>query len=378
LLACPLYAGVPDAVQEFASRVVALAGPGTTTLTAINVSSANAEQFSNFRKALQQSLQEAGVHLRPSAQASSAIRVTLSENVRGLVYLAEVQQGSDTRYVVMEAGKAASATSAATAMSLRRTLLALRSEPVLDAAEVHVANETKLLLLGSQSALLYRQRGAQWIEEASVPLPRGSSPSLDLRGHLAPAPDAAIDAYLPGTVCSLALAPALRAECHQADDAWPMGTQAAFFNSSGNYFNGLMRPGFGKQLPPFYTVAAVPYPSYTLWIFAGVDGQVRTHDGQREGSLNAHDWGSDLAAVRSGCGSGTQLLVTGTPAAGANDTLRAMEIVDRQPVQTAPELEFPGAITALWTASDGASAVAVVRNSRTESYEVYRVSVGCR
>jgi hypothetical protein len=169
----------------------------------------------------------------------------------------------------------------------------------------------------------------------------------------------------------------LRAECRDADDAWPLGAQTAFFNSAGNFFNGLMRPGFGRQLPPFFTAAALPYPGYTLWIFNGVDGQIRTHDGVRPGTLNVHDWGSDLAAVHSGCGSGTQLLVTAMTDAGADDSLRGFELVERQPVLAAPAMEFGGAITALWTASDGASAIAVVRNERRESYEVFNVSISC-
>jgi hypothetical protein len=97
----------------------------------------------------------------------------------------------------------------------------------------------------------------------------------------------------------------------------------------------------------------------------------------RPGTLNVRDWGSDLAAVHSGCGSGTQLLVTAMTDAAAADSLRGFELVERQPVLAAPAMEFSGAITALWTAADGASAMAVVRNERRGSYEVFNVSIGC-
>lgn len=376
-LACHAQAAPQDVEQEFASRIVALTGPGAATLTVVNASSANAEQFASFRKTLQHNLQEDGVRVRQSAQANSDIRVTLSENARGLVYVAEVQQGSETRQVIVEATLVTSATLPASAMTLRRTLLVSRVEPVLDAVQLRVGNEAKLVLLTAQAVVLYRQQAGTWVEQASLKVVHGQRLPQDLRGRLVVSSERTVDAYLPGVICQVSVADALRTECRDADDAWPMGAQAAFFNSAANYFNGLLRPGFGKQMAPFFTAAALPFPGYTLWIFNGVDGQVRTHDGVRQGTLNVRDWGSDVAAVRSGCGSGTQLLVTGMADAGANDSLRGFELVDRQPVLAAPTMEFNGAITALWTAQDGLSATAVLHNPRTESYEVFNVSIGC-
>lgn len=371
------WALAADEVEEFASRIAALSGTGTATFTAANSSSASAEKFATFRKVLQRSLQEAGVRLRQSGQTSTDIRVTLSENVRGLVYLAEVQQGAETHDVIVEAPTALTPSPSTSAMTLRRTLLVSRADPVLDAAQIRVSNETKLVLLTARAVVLYRQQSGRWTEEFSTPIGYGKRFPPDLRGHLVSSGESTLDAYLPGVICQVNAAGEFRAECHDADDAWPLGAQAAFFNTAGNFFNGLMRPGFGRQLPPFFTAAALPYPGYTLWIFNGVDGQIRTHDGGRPGTLNVHDWGSDFAAVRSGCGSGSQLLVTAMTDTGADDSLRGFELVEREPVLAAPAMEFSGAITALWTAGDGASAMAIVHNERSEAYEVFNVSIGC-
>ena len=165
-----------SAVSEFAARIVSLAGPGTASLTTKNASSATAEQFAVFRKTLQRSLQEAGVRLRQSPQAASEIRVTLSENVRGLVYLAEVQQGSETRVTMMEALPAAViiATPAASTMSLRRTLLVSREEPVLDATLMRMGSESKLAVLTSQAVVLYHQQDSGTRKSAR------ESPTLNL------------------------------------------------------------------------------------------------------------------------------------------------------------------------------------------------------
>lgn len=353
-----------------------MTGPGAATLTVTNASSANAEQFATFRKTLQHNLQDAGVRLRQAAQASSDIRVTLGENARGLVYLAEVQQGSETRPVIVEAPLAMAAVTSS-AMALRRALLVSTAEPVLDAAQLRVDTETKLLLLTPKAVVLYRQQAGKWAEESSMPVVHGQRFPLDLRGRLVANGERMLDAYLPGVICQISVTDTLHTECREADDAWPMGAQAAFFNSAGNYFNGLLRPGFGKQMAPFFTAAAIPFPGYTLWIFNGVDGQLRTHDGVRQGTVYVRDWGSDVAAVRSGCGSGTQLLATGMTDAGADDSLRGFELVERQPVLAAPAMEFNGTITALWTAQDGLSATAVLHNAQTESYEVFNVSIAC-
>lgn len=376
-LSCPAQLPSPDAVQEFASRIEALTGPGSATLTATNSSSASVEQFAAFRKALQRDLQDAGVRLRQSAQVNSDIRVTLSENARGLVYLAEVQQGSEKREVIAEAPFAAAVVASNSAMTLRRTQLVSSAEPVLDVAQIHLANDTKLVLLTARAVVLYRQQAGKWTEETASPIPHGRSFPLELRGHLVPSGEGELDAYLPGVICQVGFVSGFHAECRDADDAWPLGAQAAFFNSSGNYFNGLLRPGFGGPLPPFFSAAALPYPGHTLWIFNGVDGRVRTHDGVRPATLNVRDWGSDMVAVRSGCGSGTQLLVTALTDESANDSLRGFEFVERQPVLAAPALEFAGPIMAIWTASDGLSAMAVARNTRTGNYEVFNVTMGC-
>lgn len=376
VLACSAQVRPADPVQEFSNRIASLTGPGFASLATVNASSATTEQFLAFRKSLQRGLLDAGVRLR-QAQANSEIRVTLSENVRGLVYLAEVQQAPETRIVIMEAPITPVAAASGAAMTLRRTLLAARPEPVLDAAQMHWGAEAKLVLLTAQSVVLYRQQAGKWMEESSVPIQQGQKLLLDVRGRLSVTGERTLNAYLPGAICQVSVAAPLKAECHEGDDAWPLGAQAAFFNGAGNFFNGILRPGFGHQLAPFFTAAALPFPGYTLWIFNGVDGQIRTHDGTRPGTLDARDWGSDMTTVRSGCGSGTQLLVTAMSGAGANDSLRVFELVDRQPVQAAAPLEFSGAITTLWPASDGATATAILHNARTESYEVFNVSTAC-
>ena len=89
----------------------------------------------------------------------------------------------------------------------------------------------------------------------------------------------------------------------------------------------------------------------------------------------ARDWGSDLAVVRSGCGMGTQV-ITSSSGEAANDSLRAFGIPALEAIPESNALGMDGTVTALWTAQDGKSAMAVVRNGAGE-YEVDRVSALC-
>ena len=104
-------------------------------------------------------------------------------------------------------------------------------------------------------------------------------------------------------------------------------------------------------------------------------------DGMTDQTIRGVKWGSDLAAVHSSCGTGTQLLVSeiGGMASGnsARDGLSAFEIPDRDPVAASSAVEFDGRIVALWSESVGNGVTAIVRRNNTGWYEAYRVSISC-
>ena len=87
----------------------------------------------------------------------------------------------------------------------------------------------------------------------------------------------------------------------------------------------------------------------------------------------ARDWGSDFAAINSGCG--TQIVVSGSGRAPA-DSLRAFDLPALEAVPASAPLAMDGTVTALWTAPDGKSVLAVVRGPDNE-YEVDRVTALC-
>jgi hypothetical protein len=156
------------------------------------------------------------------------------------------------------------------------------------------------------------------------------------------------------------------------------GSPRAFFTPARNFFTGAFSPPIGKisNGPSFYSAAALPRSGYTLWMLASVDGSIHLLDGMTDQALRNLRWGSDLAAVHSACGTGTQLLVseTGDP---AQDSLRAFELPDRDPVAASAPVEFDGTIISLWPEGSGTAAVAIVKREDTGWYEAYRISVAC-
>src|ERR1700690_2535802 len=166
----------------------------------------------------------------------------------------------------------------------------------------------------------------RWELEASLPIAHSRTFPRDLRGRLLPRRDHLFNVYLPGSFCrtnSITAAP-LTLTCNDTDDPWSLtpedGSARAFYAGARNFFTGALSPGIGKisNVPAFYSAAALPRSSYTLWAFATVDGSLHLVDGMTDQAIRGAKWGSDLAIVHSGCGSGVQLLLSenGNPATG--------------------------------------------------------------
>jgi hypothetical protein len=151
----------------------------------------------------------------------------------------------------------------------------------------------------------------------------------------------------------------------------------AFYNASRNYFTGVLAPNDGPGLPPFYSAALISRPAGSAaLLLGGVDGKVQlVENGALKPVAGTRDWGSDFAALQSGCGPATQIIASGSGEA-AIDSLRAYEMPALEAVSTSPPLAMDGTVTALSPAPDGKSVIAVVRNAVNE-YEVDRVTALC-
>ncbi|MGB8262242.1 MAG: hypothetical protein WCE75_17925, partial [Terracidiphilus sp.] len=126
----------------------------------------------------------------------------------------------------------------------------------------------------------------------------------------------------------------------------------------------------------FYSAALVPRAAGPALLVGGIDGKVLLAEGGALKPVNgARDWGSDFAALRSGCGAGTQIVTSGSGEALA-DSLRAFELPALEVIPVSAPLAMEGTVIALWAAPDGKSLLAVVRGAQNR-YEVDRVTALC-
>ena len=79
----------------------AIAGPGPAKLTIKNRSSIPADQVASIRRTLERDLQSYGVTSPGSAEVATVIRVTLSQNLQHELWIAEVQEGTEVKVVMV-------------------------------------------------------------------------------------------------------------------------------------------------------------------------------------------------------------------------------------------------------------------------------------
>ncbi len=382
-----------DTARQLAHKIAAASGPGAFALEISNHSSLDEKSVREVRSALESELDIEGVHTAKAEQAMGTVEVVLSESLRDYVWTAEIVIGSDEKKVAL-VSLPRLATGApltpALPIVLKSTRMFAQGQPILDVALIDVVGGYRPIVLGDGVVSVYRRQGlnldGKWELEISLPIPHSHAFSRDLRGRLLLRRDHLFDVYLPGTFCRSSSAAPLTIACNDTDDPWPLTSYddgvRGFFAASRNFFTGALAPGIGKisNVPSFYSAGEFPRAGYKLWAFAAVDGSLHLVDGMTDQKVRGGKWGSDLAAVHSGCGSGTQLLVSdaGTEAGNMErDAVRAFEIPDRDPVAASSALEFAGEIVALWPETNGNSAMVIVKRKDTGWYEAYRVSISC-
>ena len=368
--------------QELARKIAAVAGPGNLALGVTNRSSLLPKETEDIDRDLRLQLASLGIHAVGASQATTSAEVTLSENARGYLWVAVVRRAQNESAVVM-VPVARSETSTPIQelppVSLHKTLLWTQERQILDVLVLEQSGATRMMVLDPETVGLYRAANGRWQQEQSLRLAHSMPWPRDLRGRLVLRPDHGVDAYLPGVTCQVSAA-STGVACRDSNDPWPLSAQfalGAFFAPTRNFFSGVLAPGIGRQtsISKFYSAAPIAHQNSGLWVIADTDGTVHLLDGSSEQMLSAR-WGSDVASVRSPCGSGWQILAT-QPGLGSSDAIRAFEMPENNPVPVSAGVDFAGPITALWTESSGASVIAVSKNAATGTYEAYRVAVAC-
>jgi len=392
------------AEQQLARKIASVAGPGTVALTVENHSSLGRRDSDVVQNGLRAALEQSGIHFVKPEQAVASVTITLSENVSSYVWVAQIRQSAAESTVVMVSVPRSGRTSSvhdSMPITLHKMLLWSQNDPILDVLILEEnGSPTRIAVLSAENVSFYRSQGGKWQAEQVQAIAHTKPWPLDMRGRLLLNKDRILDAYLPAVICRGVGTPTFN--CRESDDPWPMipvsligsatvfpsagsssgpsaavSQVAAFFAPTRNFFTGVLTPAIGKfsNVPKFYSSAFVPRDRYTLWLFTATDGRVHMLDGMSD-QASKLDWGSDMATVRTACGAGWQVLPVSSAPDGS-DMVRAYEFPDRDPVAVSPAVDMPGAVSALWTESKGDSAMAIVNNRETGSYEAYRLAVAC-
>jgi hypothetical protein len=390
--------------QQLARKIVAVTGPGAVALTIENRSSVGKRDSEVIQNGLRSALQGIGIRLVKAEQAAATVAISLSENPAIYVWVAEIRQGEGEVVVVMVSAQRPEGSTTAhesVPLSVRKILLWTQDDPILDVAVLEEnATPTRLAVLGTEQVVIYRLQAGKWQQEQALGIVHARPWPRDLRGRLLLARDHLLDVYLPGVTCRSAAGTLLTLNCRETDDPWPLVPAAlsggnfsvfpsagstsvaippvgAFYAPTRNFFTGALTPGAGKftTVSRFYSAAMLPREKYLLWLFAGTDGHVHMVDGVSDQATRL-DWDGDLTSVKTSCGAGWQVLATSSEE-GNGDSVRAYEFPDRDPVAVSGAVEFSGTVTALWTEAKADTAIAVVRNRETGSYEAFRLAVAC-
>lgn len=411
-----------DAVSELTAKILSHgAAQSTVGLAVRNISSLSEEDVAQIRRELRSELRGRGVRLAAPKQASVEIQVTLSENVEGYVWVAEIQNGTSRDIAIVSLARPPRETihSTGEALSVQKVRLYEQAEPMLDFAPLDIppsappgqaTPNTQALVLSLDGVSLCergpsyaqdRQEAAAWQLKQSASITRAGPWPRDARGRLVIGQENSFDVFLPGMKCDGTTEPALSLTCHDGDEPWPLGTgplprrsetaatapetaatALAYLAANRNFFDGRIRFGEGQEaheakVAPFFSAAPIPSKTGMLWLLASLDGRAQLLNANAESVASMEGIGSDLVSLKTGCQSGWQVLASGSGRFDEADAVQAYEIVNRKAVAAGAPVEFAGSLTALWPLADGSGAIAISHNLKTGSYEAVRLSVHC-
>ena len=372
---------------NLAEQIAGILGPGQARLTIRNLSTISTDEIPAIRLLLEQDLKGQGV-LASGVESANTIRVTLSENLRERLWVAEIVEGNETRVAMVHVEPViAQPAQPGGGLTLRKQAVLTTRAPVLAALETAGG----LVAVEPEEIAIYAQTAEGLHEQKSVGIGQKRALARDPRATIVALPGGdGFDAFIPGMACTGSYVPAQTTgewtvHCRESDDPWPLFVEPAqsgpvsikaFYNAARDYFTGVVTPSLDLDLPPFYSAALLPRSDGAGLLINGVDGKAQlVEGGAAKPVAGTRDWGSDFAALRTECGVGTQIVASGSGVAAA-DSLRAYELPGQEAVPASAPLAMDGTVTALWSAPDGKSIFAVVE-SAADQYEVDRVTASC-
>jgi hypothetical protein len=351
----------PEAAMQLAARISSqLPRPGTVSLEIRHETAAGPADLSSFRSALEEEMRKVGLPVT-ATQPETRVRVTISENVRGLLLVAEILSGENVT-VVMQPWIAPPASETRPRVKISRRPIWDQPEPVLDFLLFN--SEADLFVLSPTAISSFHKTDGKWVGTGVAALSLARPPARDPRGRIENTASG-LRVYLPGTSCSGTLQPVLRVNCSPGNETWPVNPRDA---------NLVARWVTDRNTLESQSFPGAFYAASNGWL---VTADHRTVDRAGNPLGIGINVGSDLAGLENVCGPNPALVASGASDAPERDHVRVYDIANGQARPASEPLSLAGPITALWPAEVPGEATLVVRNSETGNYEASRLGLAC-
>ncbi|MGB9333562.1 MAG: hypothetical protein WCB14_01020, partial [Candidatus Acidiferrales bacterium] len=233
-----------SAIDSFAAKIAAIAGAhASVQLNVKNLSSLGAGRVADFSSALEAQLQQRGLKTESADTAAEMFDVTISENLRDIIFAATTKRG-DSQEIALETldrAKAEQKSGAKLRVRLQRELIWSQREPVLDFLVIPAAaadGARRLFVLEPRRLVVYRAAAEGWQVAESHPLLDYRVPR-DARGFFAPPRSDSTEPfrlYVAGERCDLSLVGAIALNCGY--DASPIVSMQRDFAAIGGTCGG--------------------------------------------------------------------------------------------------------------------------------------------
>jgi hypothetical protein len=309
-----------DSARELARKIAAVVPVGeNTSIVVRNISSLPPDEFASVEQLLKAELEDLKVRAATTGAITVNLRITLSENTKGLLWGAEITHGDSSQYVIMAVSRTSEYQIAPYLMPivLRGKIIWEGPEQILDVAMTSEVGGLAHFILLLPDALTIQDIPGSTISTVKFPsagiATRDPRASLEFSGNVA-------SAVFPLRVCTINLEALQLMECH-ALEATDLSRDAG-------------------------------------------QADVVPHDHLIPGK------GTEMLMPQNGCDA---ILATGSSDYTKPDWVQAFS-AEPLGIAISNKLDFPGPVLALRGGS-GASR-AIVRNLTTGNYEAYSLSCG--
>jgi hypothetical protein len=358
-----------EGARVLARKAVSSAHGASVGFESRNASSLKDGDFSALVAVFLDELQKHGVKISTSKEGAK-LTFTVSGNVTSYLGVAKLERGGAAEIVFEQLGHGMDVPSGepGPGVVLHREFLMALDTPMLD---VLVGEDKKYATVLGQSEITQMElKNDRWEVLRRERLSRQAGTYRDMSGLLFYFIDVGI-VYFTGETCTNSFNSGLGWRCE--------GSRRDFIPIY------LPQLGEGRRIVPWFSAAPFEQDGRSKLIFAGKDGAARLYEADAEPLVVSRNWGSEIATIHSGCGTGWQVLTTSQGDWSTTDTVQAMEMQNGVPREISAQMEMAGPVIALHAPPprltenipEDPGVTAIIHNLQSGKYEAYRLTISC-